>query len=288
MPLAGRHPWYTAGMVAFIAILATGSTWGDLFSIATHDSEASHVLLAPAILLWLAWSRWRELQTLRPGATWPGPIIMVLGWAMSYVGFYHSIQAAWHLGAVLIVLGGLVSVLGTALLARRMLPLTLALLFLIPLPGTLRQSIAVPLQTIAAVLTQRIFQLVHGDVVRHGNVLSYLGTDVAVAEGCNGLRLIAPLLMVVYAVVFTRSMRGTLRLLFLATAPLVALVANVLRLVPTVWLYGRTDTALAADFHDWSGWFLAPLTLFVLLGIIHLLPRRLVLPSGAGVAPSPS
>src|SRR5947209_2305717 len=98
------------------------------------------------------------------------------------------------------------------------------------------------------------------NVDRSGNLLSINGVDVTVAEACNGMRMVLTLFLVCYVVAFTMKLRTWVRLLILAAAPLVAIVSNVLRLVPTVWMFGHTSVAAAERFHDVSGWVMTVLS----------------------------
>jgi exosortase len=258
--------------LAAAGVLAGRQVWADILGIVTHDPEASHVLLAPLMLAWLVWTRRGTLAAVElRGRLW-GPVLLVMGWALSWVGFYHALQLFWHLGAVLILIGSVVTVCGVAPL-RRLAPVLVGMVFLVPFPGTLRRALAVPLQTISAGVTQQCFAFFGAPVTRTGSVLHLHGADIAIVEACNGMRLFFPLLMVTYAVAFAAPLRGWLRITILVVSPVLAVVCNIVRLIPTVGLYGYADASVAAQFHDVSGWLMAPLALLILLGGVRLVPR---------------
>jgi hypothetical protein len=54
-------------------------------------------------------------------------------------------------------------------------------------------------------------------------------------------------------------------------SPFVALVCNVVRLVPTLWLHGHASKETADAFHDYAGWCMIPLSFFMLMGVISLI-----------------
>ena len=108
-------------------------------------------------------------------------------------------------------------------------------------------------------------------VTRAGNALTINGHDVAIAEACNGMRMVAALALISYAFVFTVQMRLSVRLFILAISPLIAVIVNVARLVPTVFFYGYLDQDLAGLFHDLSGWLSLLLALGLLWGLLGIM-----------------
>ena len=78
--------------------------------------------------------------------------IAAVGWAVSSYGFYHGYQSLWHGGAVLVVVGCILTVLGKQALFR-FFPAVAVLVFIVPVPGLIRQQIAIPLQTWTAQIT---------------------------------------------------------------------------------------------------------------------------------------
>ncbi|MFV1968178.1 MAG: exosortase/archaeosortase family protein, partial [Pirellulaceae bacterium] len=131
-------------------------------------------------------------------------------------------------------------------------------------------QIAIPLQTASAHIAQIVFEIFGYDVARSGNVLNINGVDVAVAEACNGMRMVFALVLVSFAFAFGTPMRNSARLLIIVLSPLVAIACNVLRLIPTVWIYGNYPRSVAALFHDVSGWLMLPIAFLVLLAVTRV------------------
>ena len=140
-----------------------------------------------------------------------------------------------------------------------------------PAPFTLRLAIADPLQEISAKIAHFGMELFGVAVAREGNVLLVNGFEVAVAEACNGMRMVAALALVSFAFVFSVPMRNSVRIGILAISPLVAIVCNVIRLVPTALLYGYANHDVADTFHDLSGWLMLFVALGILWGVVSIL-----------------
>jgi len=140
------------------------------------------------------------------------------------------------------------------------------LVFLVPVPGIIRQQISLPLQTVTARMTGFVLELLGTPVVLSGNVLIVNDVSVGIAEACNGVRMIFALTLVCFLYAFSAELSARTRLAVLLASPLVAIAANVVRLVPTVWMYGYTDESTALAFHDLSGWAMMPVALLALMG----------------------
>lgn len=245
---------------------ATWSVWRDIAEIAIHSEEQSHILLAPIIAVWLAWVRRERFRLCKPGWSILGPLGVCYGWLMAWFGYANGFDIGQHLGSLIIVISAAGTVIGFDPI-RRFLPAFVALLFVLPVPGRVRQEIAIPLQEVTAKAAHYGMDLFGVPVVQMGNVLRINGHDVAVAEACNGMRMVSALGLVAFAFVFSVPMRNSVRILLLAASPLIAVLVNVIRLVPTVLLYGYADSDLATMFHDLSGWAM----LFVALGFLWMI-----------------
>lgn len=274
---SGWRPWHAVMLVAVIAaaFVATAPAWRDIAMIAHLDEEASHIYLVPIVAVWMIWVRRLRIRFCSPGGEIIGPAIVVVGWAAYMYGYNHAVQSLWHGGAVLVLIGCVLSVLGKNVLFR-FLPAFAVLLFLIPVPATIREKIAVPLQTATAASTQAVLEIVGTPVERSGNLLIINGQEVAVAEACNGMRMVFALVLVSFAFAFSMPLRNTVRVLVLLASPLAAIFCNVVRLIPTVWLYGYSSHGVADGFHGISGWIMLPLAFVLLLGIVRLLRWALI------------
>ncbi|MEI7657146.1 MAG: exosortase/archaeosortase family protein [Phycisphaerae bacterium] len=279
MSVADRHAARAAGsvfrsrtmLVLWFALVAAciwtmRETWSDLVNIVSVDEEQSHIILVPVVAVWLAWIRRIRLRHLSPSGTLFGPVIILIGWAMSWIGFHHAIQAAWHAGAVVALVGALVTGLGVNTLLK-LFPAFAVLAFAVPLPGAIRHAVAGPLQTAGAQATQVILETFGVPIERSVNLLTLNGHDIAVAEACNGMRMVLALILVTYAFAFSIPFRGYARVVVLVASPLVALACNIARLIPTTLFYGYASHSFADAFHDASGWLMLPLAFLALRGI---------------------
>lgn len=262
------------GLVGASAVI-TFDAWADICRIAMRDAEASHIFLVPIVAAWLFWARRRRLRHFRPGASFVGPLIVLLGWVLYSAGDTFLIQSFYHAGAIIMAVGCVVTVVGAGLL-KEFFPVLLALVFLIPVPASVRQQIAVPLQTLTAQVTAELFSLFGVPVERLGNTLSVNGNDIQIAEACNGLRMMFALALTMFAFAFGSPLWGYARALVLVATPVTAVVCNVVRLIPTVWLYGYHPTGFASTFHDVSGWVMLAVAFLMLLAMVRLLRWAMV------------
>jgi exosortase len=270
-----RHLWASLLLLPGFAVFCTLDAWQDIFHIAWRDQEASHAFLVPLVVAWLVWVRRRRLAHCRYRSAWVGTAIVLVGTIIYVLGDRFMIQSFWHGGAVVILLGAIATVVGGEVMWR-LLPAALAVFFVIPMPGRIRQSIALPMETATALATQKIYETFGFPIERSGNTLTLNGRDVNIIEACNGLRMVVALTMVSYAFAWGNSLRWYVRLILLALSPLSAIVCNVVRLIPTVWLYGYHPGEFAYRMHDLSGWVMLLVSFAILVGVIRVLRWALV------------
>ncbi|MFA9478195.1 exosortase/archaeosortase family protein [Phycisphaerales bacterium AB-hyl4] len=273
----GWTVWHLLGaaVMAGIALFATWDVWQDIYNIAVRDEESSHIFLVPIVVLWLMYVRRKRLRYCAPTGLWVGPLIVAVGWLAHSVGDAYMFQSIWHGGVVLVVLGAALSCLGLPT-ARAFAPALIALVFLVPIPGIVRQQLAMPLQTATAIITEQVLLVMAMPIDRAGNVLTINGVEVAIAEACNGLRMVFALTLVSYTLAFSLPLRSYVRAILIVASPVSAVLCNVIRLIPTVWIYGYADVSIGDTFHDVSGWIMLGVSLLLLMGIIAALRWALV------------
>src|SRR5206468_7344193 len=139
----------------------------------------------------------------------------------------------------------------------RVLAFPLCFLFLmVPLPQSLVNVIAFPLQLIAADLAVSTLHLFGFPVLREGNILHLPATRLFVAEACSGLRSLTALgtLGVVFAYFFRKSWPERV-LLIVSTIP-IAVIVNAIRVAMTGVLTYKWGAEMAAGtIHQTEGFF---------------------------------
>ena len=208
-------------MAARLGVAATWDAWHDIYTLATKDEEYSHIFLVPFVALGMIWYRRMRMRHCKPSGAIFGVLLVALGWVMFDYGFYHAKQAAWHLGAVVVTLGCMLSILGKNVVFR-FFPAIAVLIFLVPVPGRLRQA---DRDSAADLDSQRRAKADSRSAAwrrkSSGNTFSAInGEKVVVAEACNGMRMVFPLILVSYAFSFALPLRNRVRFLVLLASPL--------------------------------------------------------------------
>lgn len=268
-----RRPWRFIDHVQLLALLLAAG-WlhrqplGDMVTIGLRDPEQSHVFLAPMVALYLLWLRRSRLRCIAMQPSVLGVAVAAMGWILSWWGFESGTQVAWHGGAMISLLGVVLSMTGPAPLYL-LGPVFASLIFMLPVPGEVRHAIAYPLQQLSTNVTHATLEVIGISTIKSGNVLIINGEQVAVGEECNGMRMVFALALVVYAFAFGTALRPGTRATLLAFSPLIALACNVLRLVPTGLMFGYGRSDAAERFHDLAGWVMLPVAMMLLVLILQ-------------------
>ncbi|MEL7238202.1 MAG: exosortase/archaeosortase family protein [Planctomycetota bacterium] len=258
------------GIMAALAVWATWWAWEDAWRLVDLNGDNSHVLMVPIVVVALAWVRRGRVPHVRVTGRYMGLLGIVAGWALMVFGEQESISFFYHLGALLVAIGAAVSICGKGLVLRFM-PVIGALLFLVPVPGFIRQDLAIPLQEVTANITAKLLMLVGIDASVAGNTLVVNDRHVMIADACNGMPMAFGLLLVTYAFAFAWPMLNSVRWVLLALTPLVTLACNVLRTTPLTYAYAYSGDDLGNLLHEYTGWLMLPMAFLVLLGIVKLL-----------------
>jgi hypothetical protein len=105
-----RKPWRFRDFVALAALFALG-VWlhrqplADIAGIGSSDPEQSHIWLAPLVAFYLLWLRRSRLYWVSRNPSLIGTAVAVGGWLLSWWGFDAGVQVAWHAGAVVTLIG---------------------------------------------------------------------------------------------------------------------------------------------------------------------------------------
>lgn len=233
--------------------------------------EYSHGFLVPPVAGYLVWSKRHELgaTTVQPGY-W-GLALMAFALLVYVTGNVGADLFLQRLSLVLMIAGAALYVTGWPMLRTVLFPLAF-LLLMIPLPGIVFNSIAFPLQLLAAQVSSVFMESCGVPVFREGNVLHLASTSLDVEEACSGIRSLLSLTTLGVLYCYLAYSTWTPRVLVMLAIVPIAIAANVFRVSMTGLLahYMSVDTALGV-FHVAGGWSVFLVAAALLLGVSGLL-----------------
>jgi exosortase len=157
---------------------------------------------------------------------------------------------------------------------------------MVPLPGAIGGLLSHPLQRAGTMSATYALQTLGFPAVAQGNVIVLSDTQLGVVEACSGLRMMMLFFAVSFAIAFLVKRPLLDRVIILASAAPVALVANIARIVTTGMLHDlASHKAADALFHDLAGWFMMPLAVLLLWLELGLLARLLTPPRSLAPVP---
>jgi exosortase len=259
----------------------TWAFWTTLTELAQtwHDNpQYSHGYLVPGFALALLWLRRDRFDraAMRP-SLWGLPLLAG-GLGLRLYGayyYYTSLDAV----ALLPSVAGLVLLLGGWRAWRWAWPSVLFLAFMIPLPFRVANALSGPLQRLATVASTFVMQVLGLPALAEGNVILLNDHTIGIVEACNGLRMLVVFFALSTAFTLVVQRPWLDKVILLASAVPIALIANVTRVTTTGVLHELTDSATAnAFFHDLGGWLMMPLALGLLWIELKVLSRLLTDP----------
>ncbi len=233
--------------------------------------DYSHGFLVGPLALYFAWERRADLRRVTISQSWWGLVPLSLGALALIIGRLGVELMSMRVAFVLTIIGLQLLLLGRDV--TRVLAFPLLFLFLmVPLPQSLVNIIAFPLQLIAADFAVESLHFFHIPALREGNIIHLANTQLFVAEACAGLRSLMALftLAVVFAYFFRKNIVE--RLLILLSAIPIAILVNAFRVALTGFLAHRFGASAAEGMiHTTEGFATFGLAFALLLGEAWLL-----------------
>jgi exosortase len=268
----GWSDWHVLGALAMclIGAVATAGVWRDIWITAERHGETSHLILVPLVAGWLVWVRRERLRLCEPVGTWLGPMLVVVGWLAASLGDTMNYAVFSHAGAVTILIGCILSVVGVDVL-RRFAPAFVALLFLIPAPWVVHQNVTEPFNLFVNQASVLVFQLLGVDAMAEERALLIDGVAVPVIAAC-GAPGFKGILLVAYGFAFAKPLRAWARVVVLLCTPLAAVVTQILGTTLLAGVLHYRDSESAVMWGAILGWLLLlPLVLICLVGVVRVL-----------------
>lgn len=263
-------PWtpVQAFVAVAAAVLACLPAWRDIYVSATADPDNGYIVLVPAVAGWLALCRRRRLRSAGRRGLWLGPVIAAFAGLVYVLGGFYGPTLTVHLGAIGMLIGAIWSVVGSSVMLR-MSPAVVALFFLAPAPMPWLLPVTDILSAWSLALTAGMLEMLGMPAYASGREL-VVGVEQISLGDFAGVRMIAAIGLVTYAFAFGTPLRHGVRIALVLASPLVAMVANIVRLVPFAILANNWP-ALTHPLAQLSGWLTLALSLAMLYGGLRLL-----------------
>ena len=222
--------------------------WGQV-------KDYSHGYLIAPLSAYFIWERRNRIARTPVEPSWYGVIPLALGALALAIGRLGVELMSMRVAFVLTLIG--LQVLFLGLKMTRVLAFPLLFLFLmVPLPQSLVNVIAFPLQLVAADLAVNGLHVLGFPVLREGNILHLPATQLFVKDACSGLRSLMALgtLGILFAYFFRRSWWE--RLLLVASTIPIAILVNAFRVALTAVLTYMWGPQMAEGaIHQTEGFF---------------------------------
>ncbi len=276
VPLSSRQLEYLAGglLVLVVFLWSYWSTWTDLMRVWLRSDEYSSGLLVPPLAAYVLWSRRREIAAveLRP-AVCAGLAVFIFAQVMRGEGLYRMYLSAERLSLILSLAALVLLVMGWKHLGR-LASVLVFLCLMLPWPHRMQTAVTLPLQSWSTSSAVFCLELAGYEVQQDGNVIHIGDASVAVAEACNGLRMVTAFFVISGLVVLLVKRAWWEKLVILVSSLPVALLCNTLRLATTAVLFTMVEGVVwEKRFHDWGGYAMMPLALAIMVGELWLLAQ---------------
>lgn len=248
------------------------------------EEENAHGPIILVIVLWVIWrSRTLLSDFSRHKNPFAGYVLVVFALLLYVLGKSQEIFIFETGSQIPLLLGVLLIVQGAAIARKFWYPLVF-LLFLIPLPGFVIETLTGPLKNQVSILAENFLYWCGYPVARNGVVLSIGQYQLLVADACSGLNSMFSLsalgLFYSYLVQRTSWLHNTI---LLSSIIPIAFFANVIRVILLVLItYYFGDEVGQGFAHKASGMalFMVALTSFLVLDTAIARARKLLLAQG--------
>jgi len=239
-----------------------------LYDMVLHwkvDSDYSYGFIIAPLALYFAWPQFKQIPRQNLAPSWWGVLPLTLSTISLTLGRLGGELMTLRVSFVLALIGLVILLLGIEIFRRFAFPLCF-LFLMIPLPASVLNVIAFPLQLFAADRAVDMLYLMHIPALREGNIIHLPETTLFVEQACSGLRsLMALVTLGVIFAYFFRKRNSERVVLVLSTIPIAVLV-NAFRVMLTGALTYKFGEQMAEGFlHEFQGLITFGLAFLLLL-----------------------
>jgi exosortase D (VPLPA-CTERM-specific) len=235
--------------------------------------EYSHGLLIPPVAAFLVWQQRDRLERIPFEGSWWGIALVLAGGALLVLGQLATVYTMVQYAYLVTLFGLVLSFTGTRAFRLLAFPL-LILVFMVPLPQFVLANLSTKLQLLSSELGVWFMRLFGISVYVEGNVIDLGGYKLQVAEACDGLRYLFPLMTLGFLMAyFYKGALWKRAVLFLSSIP-ITLFMNSFRVGTIGVMVEHWGIGMAEGFlHEFQGWMVFMASAALMLGEIVVLNR---------------
>lgn len=233
-----------AVLAAFLA-LPFASFFKTLGKAWMENAEFSYGILIPFIVVYMLWKRRERLQIAAVPGRFVGLAVASFGCGLLVVSSLSASLLLAGIAWVTTLLGTILYIWGASSTRIAAPPVALTIL-MVPLPPYVTGELAWNLQGLASTVSSSILRSLGTPVLQEGNLLRLPNYALEVKNACSGSRSLFALIALALVMGVTTTRNWWIRVLLVAIAPVLAVGANIFRIVGT-GLIARHWGAIAAD-----------------------------------------
>jgi exosortase D (VPLPA-CTERM-specific) len=239
--------------------------------------EWSHGVLLPLITVFLVWQQRDRLERLPFVGSWWGVVGVLAAGALWCVGELAGVYTIDQYAFVLSIAGLVLALTGWRAFALLRGPLVI-LFLMVPMPAFFMSNLSLKLQVLSSHLGVLFVRLFGISVFVEGNVIDLGAYKLQVAEACDGLRYLLPLMTIGFIMAyFYRAAMWKRVAIVLSSIPLTILMNSIrIGVIGVTVEYWGIEMA-EGFLHEFQGWLVFMITSAMMFGEIVAL-------SGKGVA----
>jgi exosortase D (VPLPA-CTERM-specific) len=271
-----RLPWTSIAAAVLAVGISLWLFWDGLVRMWgwwMEEPEYSHGLLIPPIAAFLIWQQKDRLEQLDFRGSWWGVVFVLLGGVLLMMGQLATIYTLVQYAYLVTLFGLALAFVGPPGFRLLTVPLFI-LTFMIPLPQFVLANLSTKLQLLSSQLGVFFIRLFGISVFVEGNVIDLGSYKLQVAEACDGLRYLFPLMTLGFLMAyFYKGALWKRVVLFLSSIP-IAVAMNSLRVGTIGVMVEHWGISMAEGFlHEFQGWAVFMASAALMLGEITLLNR---------------
>lgn len=256
---------YAVAAIGFSLLLLAifYQTIWSMVQIWWRSETFAHGFLIFPIAIWLIWGRRSHLSRLRPAVEFKAIIVLLVAGGLWLMGYLVDALVVQQFALIMLIIAGVWMILGSRVTWVLSFPLAY-LFFAVPVG----EDLVPPLMEFTATFTVELLRLTGIPVYREGLFFSLPSGNWSVVEACSGVRyLIASVTLgCLYAYLTYRSLLK--RIIFIAFAIVIPILANGLRAYIIVMLGHLSDMTIATGVdHLIYGWLFFGLVIFLMFAI---------------------